>query len=226
LRALGTEAQLDLATISEELLIEATVAGRADCIYAFCRLNAEAVREVASARVRGDALPIGLDGIVVEVLAEIADAVRFIPAARVPELYRSTPSIADRVIVSIVDEVLGFVPIAARTAGASQVVDTLDGRLDLPRALLADVRRVVDHRTTRILAAQALLQLSPHDRALLLYEPGGTQSPSTPSVAELLSATAARRRFVEEFDRIARWIGRALDRSDDAADGGKEEDAS
>ena len=226
LRSLEPTANVELGAVSEELLIEATVAGRADCIYAFCRLNADAVRDVAAWRVSEEALPIDLDAIVAEVLAEVADAVRFIPAGRVPELYRSIPSMTEQVITSAVDEVLGFVPVAASSGGCSRLADVLDARLDLPRSLLTGLPRVVDLRTTRIVAAQALLQLSANDRTRLLRELGGNESPAsaTPSVAELLSATAARRRFSEEFDRIARWIARALDgsTSQDEGEEGKE----
>jgi hypothetical protein len=65
------------------------------------------------------------------------------------------------------------------------------------------------------LAAQAILQLSATDRALLLdvCDNPRTQSreSAAASVAGLLSANAARRRFAEEFDRIARWLTRALE---------------
>src|SRR5687767_9090008 len=80
---------LEVSALSEELLLEAAVAGRADCIYAFCRLNAEAVRAVVVERVTQAALPISIDAAVAEVLAEIADAARFVLPARVADLYRS-----------------------------------------------------------------------------------------------------------------------------------------
>src|SRR5262245_48819728 len=63
---------LELGELSKELLIEAAVGGRADCIYAFCRVNAEALRSLVAGIVDQRALPISIDAIVAEALAEVA----------------------------------------------------------------------------------------------------------------------------------------------------------
>lgn len=218
--SLDASSRGDLATVSKELLIEAAAEARVDCIYAFCRLNSDAVRTVATARIQAEAAPVSVDAVVAEVLAEVADSVRFVAPGRVGELYRSIPRIVESVVSSMTDEVLGFVPTHLGSASTPRLTDTLAARVDVPRSLLAGARRVIDEPTTRILAAQAILQLSATDRALLLHGGvgGRTDSTAAESVADLLSANAARRRFTDEFGRIARWLSRALEASASPSD--------
>ena len=204
---------LELGELSQELLIEAVVGDRADCIYAFCRLNAEALRREVARTVGERALPISIDAIVAEALAEVADAARFVAPTRVAELYASLPEVAATVIANVVDETLGFVPTCSDPEQDLTITKSMSERLAVPEELLAGLSPLIDRPTTRIVAAQALLQLSPHDRARLLAASTSSSETSSTSrsVASLLSGEAARRRLADEYDRIARWLRTALE---------------
>jgi hypothetical protein len=132
---------------------------------------------------------------------------------RVAELYASLPRVATTVIANVVDETLGFVPTRSDPDHDVAISKAMAERLAVPDELLTGLSSLIDRTTTRIVVAQALLQLSPHDRALLLASTGSSAEAGSTSrsVASLLSGEAARRRLADEYGRIARWLRSALE---------------
>jgi len=211
--ALQGAAWFEIATVSEALLLEAACSGRADCLYVFCRVNANRVRRMVDDHVLSSALPFQSDPLITEVFAQVTDANRSGIPAHVRRLNQSIPEICERVVGETADEVLGFVPTIGGYSGSTRLGQTIAERLDLPHRVTKDLERVVDLATTNVLAAQSLLGLSFHDRSLLLaLEPLTSGSGGGAlSVAQLLSMESADRRFHDEFNRIVRWLRRAIE---------------
>jgi hypothetical protein len=205
-----------IRAVSERLLVGISESSGAEYAYAFLRVNAGALRDVATTRIKRDALPLSLDALCAEVFAEVTDAARTLRKTQVGALYRSVPAIVSRVANESLDEILGFVPTITRSpnSNAAGVAAALADKIELPCASLSTFPSIVDTTITRILAAQALLQLSPGDRALLLRQHELVVAENRgidPSVAELLSANAACQRWRREFDRIVGWLRLVLD---------------
>lgn len=200
-----------LATASAELLLQLSERSSAEALLAYCQLNRGEVAEQLE-RFRDDfVLPLRIESLTAEVLAETLDAVRTRGRHDIAREYAAIPRRCRRVVRVVVDECIGFVPNPAGAAESDPLADQLSERIDLPDELVAIAESGFHGPVARVIAAQTLLQFSRHDRRELLARraphreaPGSVAQSS--SVARLLSRGAALDRFRSEIEHAGAWI--------------------
>jgi hypothetical protein len=191
-----------------------TASDHAEFLFAWCQLHGDDVAKELDGLRQLFVLPLRTATATAEVLAEALTEMRGCDDAGRRTVYSTMSHRCRRVIRTFVDEVLGFVP----SPPGEQLNDPLAGSIaewiELPDELHRMAACDFDGATATVVAAQALLEDSRHDRRRLLSPP---ETPSSPplrstSVAELLSRQAALSRFRCALDHAATWV-RACARS-------------
>lgn len=192
-----------------ELLSELRRRDDPELLLLVCQLNRGEVTEELERLIAEQSLPARVDPLTAEVLAETLDAVRATATRTVAREYSGIELRCRRVVRAFVDDCLGFVPLLHSVDEPESLTQSLAERIELPALLLEQVSGPLAPTATRVIAAQTLLQLPAHDRALLLQCPGPrpeqAPDPRSPSVAHLLSRAAALERFRTEFDHSVAW---------------------
>ncbi len=187
-----------------------------DLLLLFCQLNRREVADELRRIADEQALPASIEPLTAEVLAETLDAVRSIASRSIEREYQSIHRRCRRVMIAFTDECRGFVPILNEHEAPELLVEALAERIELPESLLAFARSDISAAAARVVAAQTLLQLSRHDRSMLLEDCAPHHAPETspqsPSVAHLLSHASAVERYRLEIDHSMAWAQACLRR--------------
>ena len=200
-------ASVRMATI--ELLTELRRRDAPDLLLLLCQLSRADIDAELGRLVSEQALPASIDPLTAEVLAETLDAVRATPYRTIEREFQEIERRCRRVVRAFVDDCVGFVPLLSTTDDPEPIAQSLAERVALPESLFELVAGALAPTATRVIAAQALLQLARHDRSALLHDPAPHPAPAagppSSSVAHLLSRSAALERFRTEFDHSIAW---------------------
>lgn len=209
---LGLDAASDATTASASIvLIERLMrVDESALLLAYCQLNRDELVGRLD-RLRSElSLPFLAEPLAAEVLAQTLDAARSRGSGGAEREYRSIPRRCRRVLRSIVEECVGFVPASRLEQHADPLAAALSEQIELPEELLEIAKQEFDAASATVVAAQTLLQFPRHDRVHLLQAGAPhretTAGAATRSVAQLLSRAAALDRFRVEIDRASSWM--------------------
>lgn len=177
-------------------------------LFAWCRLHRDDVGRELEVLRNLFALPMRTTTATAEVLAQALTELRGRDDAGRRAAYGAMAHRCRRVVRTFVDEVLGFVPSPPGEQSTDPIALNIAEWIELPDELVDVAARLFEGKTATVVAAQALLEDSRHDRRRLLSpvaDDGAAPHRST-SIAELLSRQAAFERFRCALEHAATWV--------------------